>query len=231
MPKIFKVRPEFRLTELTYSPIVPSSSLIPQWYKDIPVVKDYKLTGTGAVGTNVKHCTPFLDAMISGYTMVLSDDIHVRWEDGKPFINWRTAKIQVTEHSFDQYNGVSVPSGFYPHVLKWHNEFFIELPEGYSLWCTHPANRFDLPFQVVTGFVDADTFPLAIQFPFFIKKDWEGIIEAGTPLAQLIPIKRENWELVTEKSNDELTVVARRNFAKKIVRSYKTRYWHKKEYK
>ncbi len=231
MSKKFIVRPEFRKTEILYSPITPASTNIPEWYKKIPVVKEIKLTGTGAVGTNVKHCTPFLDAMITGYTMTLTDDIHVRWENNVPFITWKTTKIQVTEHSKDQYDGVSIPYGFFPHVLKWHNEFFIKLPEGYSLWCTHPVNRFDLPFQVISGFVDADMFPLAIQFPFFIQNNWSGIIEAGTPLAQLIPIKREEWQIQYEKSSDEKTLVSRETFGKKLVRSYKTRYWNKKVYK
>lgn len=231
MYKKFLVRPELKTTEMLYDPIVPAFTLVPQWYKDIPVVKKIKLIDNGDVGTNIKHCTPFLDAMTAGYTMVLSDDIHIRWENETPFINWRTDKIQVTEHSKEQYNGIAVPSEFFPHVLKWHNEFFIKLPEGYSLWCTHPVNRFDLPFQVISGFVDADSFPLSIQFPFFIKRNWSGIIESGTPIAQLIPIKRDSWKLCLQKSNEDLTKISRREYGKKIIRSYKTRYWNKKVYK
>lgn len=230
--KKFLVRPEFRKTELTATPPVPSSTLIPQWYKDIPVTKHLKVVEGGYINTNVKHCTPFLDAMISGYTFVLSDDISVSWEEnGIPSFMWRTTKTQVTDHSPDQYRGIPTPHGYYPHVLKWHNEFFIQLPEGYSLWCTHPVNRFDLPFQVITGFVDCDTYNMAVQFPFFIKEGWSGIIESGTPLAQLIPVKRDEWELQMQKSDDEYTEKMRSEYMKKLVRSYKTRYWHKKSYR
>ena len=231
MNKKFIVRPEFKTTEMFFDPIVPAYTTIPQWYKDIPVVKELSISAVGSVGTNIKHCTPFLDALTAGYMLVLSDDILVKWENKIPTLQWRTYKTQITDHSSDQYNGFSAPEGYHPHVFKWSNEFFIKLPKEYSLWCTHPVNRFDLPFQVMSGFVDADVFPLAIQFPFFIKNNWSGIIESGTPLAQLIPIKRDSWELSIEKSDEDLTKISRREYGKKIIRSYKTRYWSKKVYK
>ncbi len=39
-------------------------------------------------------------------------------------------------------------------VIKFHNLWTIEAPEGYSLLFTHPVNRFDLPFTTLTGWVD-----------------------------------------------------------------------------
>ena len=231
MSKIFSVRPEFKETKMFCEPIVPAFTVVAQWYKDIPIVKDLKINPSGAVGTNIKHCTPFLEAMTAGYTLVLSDDILVEIENGFPKLSWRTHKTQVTEHSPDQYRGFAPPVGYHPHVFKWVNEFFIKLPDGYSLWCTHPVNQFQLPFQVISGFVDADSHPLSIQFPFFMQSDWTGIIESGTPLAQLIPVKRDSWKLQVEPVNEDLTAMSRREYASKIVRSYKNRYWHKKSYK
>src|SRR5215472_2332366 len=41
-----------------------------------------------------------------------------------------------------------------------------ETPPGYSLLCTHPINRTDLPFRTVTGLVDCDTFyDTPLNFP------------------------------------------------------------------
>jgi hypothetical protein len=34
-----------------------------------------------------------------------------------------------------------------------------------------------------------------INFPFFLKKDFNGIIKAGTPIIQAIPFKRETWDM------------------------------------
>lgn len=232
MAKKFLISPESKEISLTGTPPVPSTSLIPEWYKKIPVDNTNKITKGGLpLSNNIKQCTPFLDAMIAGYTYTLEDDISVYWENGVPNLYWKTKKTLITEHSLGQSAGVPVPEGYHPQVLKFHNEWSIELPEGYSLWCTHPANRYDLPFLSFTGFVDVDKYNLSVQFPFYIKKGWTGIIEAGTPIAQLIPIKRENWEIERAEFNEEETHRRYQNFRKKIVRSYKTKYWSRKSYK
>ena len=65
---------------------------------------------------------------------------------------------------------------------------------------------------------------------FFIKNSFSGIIYAGTPIAQLIPIKRENWELIENKNlkqkGDSMYIDSSltKNF-------YKTNLWNRKEYK
>ena len=74
-------------------------------------------------------------------------------------------------------------------------------PNKYSLLITHPLNRTDLPFLVSSGFVDSDKTQLSFgKLPFFLKEDFEGIIKAGTPYAQLIPIRRETFKLIEKTS-------------------------------
>ena len=51
----------------------------------------------------------------------------------------------------------------------------------------------DLPFSTFSGIVDTDKHPMCISFPFLIRKDFNGILKKGTPIAQCIPIKRENF--------------------------------------
>ena len=43
-------------------------------------------------------------------------------------------------------------------LIKFHNLWTIEAPEGYSVLFTHPVNRFDLPFTTLTGMVDCDRY-------------------------------------------------------------------------
>jgi hypothetical protein len=69
----------------------------------------------------------------------------------------------------------------------------IKTPKGYSSIFTHPINRVDLPFYTLGGVVDTDGWGDAGSHPFLLKKGWEGIIEKGTPIIQVIPFKRENW--------------------------------------
>jgi hypothetical protein len=87
-----------------------------------------------------------------------------------------------------------------------------------------------LPFTTITGFVDSDIYNLPIQFPFFIKKGFTGIIEAGTPIAQMIPIKRNNWKIEVKKENSEKFNILSEKYLSTIKRSYKNNFWFRKKY-
>jgi hypothetical protein len=78
--------------------------------------------------------------------------------------------------------------------FKWNNYWRITTPAGYSCLFRQPSWRFDLPFYTASGIVDTDRHPVAVNFPFFFLNGWHGIIEAGTPIVQVIPFKRDDWE-------------------------------------
>jgi hypothetical protein len=48
--------------------------------------------------------------------------------------------------------------------------------------------------MLTSGIMDTDMWKHAGRIPFFIRKDFEGIIPKGTPFAQIIPISRDDWE-------------------------------------
>ena len=56
------------------------------------------------------------------------------------------------------------------------------------------SDNINNPLLTLSGVVDTDDFPLSVQFPFFIKKGFSGLIPAGTPIIQAIPFKRDNWK-------------------------------------
>ena len=80
-------------------------------------------------------------------------------------------------------------------MIKFHNLWTIEAPEGYALLFTHPVNRFDLPFTTLTGLVDSDRYhDNWIHFPArWHDMNFSGVLPKGTPVAQCIPVKRETW--------------------------------------
>jgi hypothetical protein len=92
-------------------------------------------------------------------------------------------------------------------VIKFHNLWTIEAPEGYSLLFTHPVNRFDLPFTTLTGIVDCDAYHDAwINFPaHWLDAAFEGVLPRGTPVAQCLPVKRETWSARVEAFTEEDT--------------------------
>jgi hypothetical protein len=115
-------------------------------------------------------------------------------------------------------------------VFKFQQEWTNKTPKGVSILFTHPSNRFDLPFRCFSGFVDTDKYNLPVHFPFILKKGFEGIIPAGTPVAQLFPIKRTNWKSKVVKWDADESYKANRNFQRTFAASYKKNYWNRKEY-
>jgi hypothetical protein len=64
-----------------------------------------------------------------------------------------------------------------------------------------------------------------------IKKDFNGIIEKGTPMAQVIPFQRDNWtsERGKIKSEEEIDKESF-NITSTIKNSYVKNFWHKKNF-
>jgi len=218
--------------------IEKSTSYVPDWYKKsaqkIKGLEKYSLVpGNSSTTTSTyKKCSPFLDALTNGYMVYLSQDIEViKNGNEEPYIMWRTSKIDpISWHDKGQWEGFSYPENCYDFVYKWQNHLIIKTPKNYSTLFTHPHNRFDLPFYTLSGVVDTDRYNLSVQFPFFIKNNFTGIIKAGTPVAQITFFKRERWFKTITKYNKKYIEKESFKFFSNIERSYKNQSWKKKEY-
>ena len=84
-------------------------------------------------------------------------------------------------------------------VIKFTNFWTLEAPEGWSILFTHPLNREDLPFRTLAGMVDCDAFGDGyVHFPAIWTDDgFRGVLPAGTPVAQAIPVPRAMPRLAT----------------------------------
>jgi hypothetical protein len=191
-------------------PPVPAARGLPDWLRAMPAQAFSAVAE--ADDDTVKRCPPFIDAMTSGFLMPLICDLRIErgeftWEHDLPPAGAASLpRSPVGFHDPSQLLGTPLfePDRF---LLKFHNLWTIEPPEGYALLITHPANRFDLPFTTLSGLVDADRFhDLPIHFPArWRDADFTGVLPAGTPVAQCIPVRRETWALrTTALSGDEL---------------------------
>jgi hypothetical protein len=234
--KTIKIIPQEEFSE-NFVNIEPASKFLPEWYRK----SESQIKGTdtelsiyrpSVTNSTYKKCTPFLDAMTVGYIAFLTADIEVTQKpDGSPFIMWRTSRHIITEHNYEQWEGLPVPEGYHMFVYKWHNQFGLKTPEGYSLLFTSPFNRFDLPFKTISGLVDTDEYNLAVHFPFFIKKGFTGIINKGTPICQIVPIKNDNWNRSIDEFDKTGSFLKEERYNSRIKRSYKNSFWKRKEYK
>lgn len=176
---------------------MPAVQGLPEWFKSMPA-HNYNPT-MGKETETVKKCPPFIDAMTFGFLIPLVTDLEVR--DGE--FSWNFAPDGVVgefPHSPVGFHDPSQIAGapFLDDdrfIIKFNNFWNIEAPPGYSLLCTHPVNRTDLPFTTLTGLVDSDTFhhsPLAFPARWH-DTEFNGVLPKGTPVAQCIPVKRETW--------------------------------------
>jgi hypothetical protein len=89
-------------------------------------------------------------------------------------------------------------------AIKFNSFWTIEVEHGWSLYATHPVNRDDLPFRLITGLVDADLFhDGGINFPaVWTKPDFSGVLPKGPPVAQVFAVPRVTPELEFESFDD-----------------------------
>jgi hypothetical protein len=148
----------------------------------------------------IKRCPPFVDAMTSGFLIPLVCDLRVEngsitWDfDIPPGGAIDFPRSPVGFHDVSQVIDTPLfePDRF---IIKFHNLWSIEAPQGYSLLFTHPLNRFDLPFTTLSGIVDCDTYRDGwVHFPaHWHDMNFSGLLPMGTPIAQCLPVKRESW--------------------------------------
>jgi hypothetical protein len=106
-------------------------------------------------------------------------------------------------HVAAQFTGAPFASGGNA-ALKFNSFWTIELEPGWSLFATHPINRDDLPFRLISGLVDADLFhDGGINFPaVWTAPDFCGVLKKGTPVAQCFAVPRGNPELVFQSFDE-----------------------------
>lgn len=183
----------------------PASFFMPEWWKKMEPYVNGKYDVSPASTVTAKKCFPLLDGLTTGYIVPLWSDVLVKKDiDGSPLIKWATQVDVLDTWPAHQSKGYEIPENHHSMVFKYLHEWIIETPKGWSCLITHPIGFQNLPFKVISGVVDTDKLKTLINTPFVVKKGYEGIIEKGTPMFQIIPFKRENWkaEYYTKKENE-----------------------------
>lgn len=215
-----------------YNP-APSTKAIPEWYRKMTKYSNGKkeTDGQGQINLTVKSCPPFLDSMMSGYTIFTEYDIYITQKEDAPFFEWREGGQLISTHMKEQVTSEQIPDGYGDQPLKFNNLWQIRTPKGYSTAFMHPVNRVDLPFFTISGIVETDTYKNIINFPFFLKENFEGLLPAGTPIVQLFPFKREVWNMEIGEADAKELENARLKLNHKLMGGYKSQWWQRKEFK
>jgi len=217
---------------------VPASKIIPEWYKKLESYVGGEKRPDGNAGTTAtaKRCMPIFDAITGGYIISTHADLWVSQrpdENGSvaPYYEWANfgaisfhPKHQLPEHPDGAGHEFSYP--------KWNNAWAITTPPGYSSLFISPLHR-ETPIIVLSGVVDTDVYEAPVNFPFVLRNPkMDGLIPAGTPIMQVIPFKRDEFQMEIG-SNQEFQKQAKvtNKLRSVFFDSYKRQFRQPKEYR
>jgi hypothetical protein len=207
---------------------------LPTWFKELhnlDVPPDF-LTAQG--------CRGLYDMMTAGYMVVWPFDVTIsKDENNKVFVK-QVARGDMNREKFNPHPHLQL--GHYQDANLSSQKFGVEkvnLPykmrtsKGTSLMMIQPPYRPELKTEVMPGIIDTDKFysPLNVLFtvkPIEFTKDIK--ISAGTPLAQLMPYVRSEWEIEYNQIDVRLDQITQENIDN-IDRHYQKKLWTKKVFK
>ena len=231
----------------------PSTRFMPQWWKDAQGISDkagrpmslkYEVKGGASVATSLgadfnltfKRCVPFMEAMSIGYMIPLHFDLIIdQLEDGS--YEWVSrADEQLGMSSPNQIKEIPDWPDHATLGLRVNNPWAVRTEPGVSCLFIQPMNRPDLELQLFAGVVDTDKYTIPVNFPFSIKKTSgpsSRIIEVGTPLAQVIPFRREDCKskIFDLDSKTETSMNREYGGIMSRVQNYYRGIWSKKKYR
>lgn len=207
----------------------PAEEHIPDWYKKLE---------NDTMSRTAKSCRGVYDMMTMGYIAVWNCDVVIRKdENGKLFV------ARIRDGSTDIFSPHPHGQlGMYPdHLLSQQRvgvsklllPYKINTPKGTSIMMIQPSYRPDLKTEIMPGIIDTDKFYSPFNILFTIKEmdtNREIKISAGTPLAQIIPFQRTEWDIDYRQINDKLDRMTDENMLN-IDKYYQKKLWTRKVFK
>lgn len=212
---------------------VPGVKVVPEWYKKMETSHTKDKTDNRSVreSQTIKRCMPILDSITTGYVIKTHTDIYVKCTDGVMGFEWANdTSDTITFHPAYQvvnYKNLELPHG----APKLRNPWGIKTPKGYSCLFINPLHRPACGIKILEGIVDTDGYTNSVQFPFLVDEGFIGTIPAGTPIAQVIPFKRQSFrikfgDIVERKENDNVAKMLRSTW----INGYRNRWRQNKDY-
>jgi len=233
MPKSVDVFPEPQ----------PAYKHIPQWYKKIESFYNSDPTPqNGVQHLTVKRCVAFLDMLSTGYFILCPFDIYIDTTDNKKefVIPAALQGLQNTNikqfigiHDLKQVEGYPFEKDLYlEYLFRIHPIWIVKTEPGVSCLFINPQHHENSPLSAISAVIDTDGYPSDGLLSFLVKKDFKGFIKKGTPLVQVIPFKRDDYEskiIINQEEYDKTKTFSLK--VRSVFNSgYKKYFWKMKKY-
>jgi hypothetical protein len=220
---------------------IPASKMVPEWYKkQLSSGSDEKTISKGFIPSTIKKCMPVFDLMTSGYLLLSPCDIYLDASDPNELkytvpdgIKDVTKNI-FASHNREQYSELPYDREYYHKDIFRINPFWsVSTPSGYSTMFINPMYKDETPIDAVSAIVDTDKYISNGHLSFYVRNGYRGIIKQGTPLIQVIPFKRDSWEMSIEDAETSIELADNQFFKIRstFTNGYKNIMRSKKEYK
>lgn len=239
----------FPVSNICMFPPTPASKIVPEWYKQLPgyiggkKTRTHKTQDQGDGLSTIKRCMPVTDAIMSGYIFYTQADVwlsNTLVNENNEIVEGKGWEFPISDehykplsfHNKKQLEGHPALQHEKHLALKFENTWAMKTPQGYSTLFINLLHRENNIFRILEGIVDTDSYYGPVNFPFvLIDPMWEGLISAGTPVAQVIPIKRDSWEMEITQGIPNWRKYLEAALHSSWWGGYRNRFWNRKEYK
>ena len=206
-------------------PIIPASQHKYSWVQK--ATKDFKDNGSLIKNkdvpshnkNDVQHtskCPGIIKLKGKGFIVRNHSDIKLTLKDNT--YNWNTptnwtemsdnlCEDTITHHFQESLHDFMSdwPKDTLPIVLKINLPWYIRIPKGWEVMMIDPFYKDDYRFTVCPGIFEHDLGLARLNVPvFWHSTSGEFLIKAGTPIAQLIPMKTDKIDYsLTNKTEDK----------------------------
>lgn len=177
----------------------PAHNFIPDWYSEA----DLHPSEDTPLQKSIRACMPAMEALTFGWIIPVPLNISIVQEENGARVEWADTKFEAMEnHPKAQVGGERFPHN--GEVLKFNLPYILRTPEGVSTLFMPPLNRVETRFRPFSGIVDTDEYVNEVNIPsLMLDTEWSGVVEAGTPLVQVVPFKRD--EVVNKSETRTMT--------------------------
>jgi hypothetical protein len=198
---------------INYWSPVPAGNTPPSWVKNLTEPKEHYDFHEKQI-QNIRACAPVEDLLSAGYIIPNSIELRVR----EKLINF---KEEMTISSAKYIVKPELPDGGRPtpdviglynqhecpivnsdkktrNYFKITSEWGVKTPPGYSCLVMQPYYLFENRFTIMPAIIDTDQFHNPIPIVGYLTGSKDVSIFPGEPLVQVIPFKRDDWQMEVE---------------------------------